>query len=87
MVERYLPDKLADFAYMEKPIFGGSVDVNFKKSHEDYALRKNQLLEGMKIIQKNGRYMKILESYFGKGTVPEYAFVKELRKSKDWEDR
>lgn len=72
LAERNYPERAGDLAHIEKPIFAGSIDMNFRKDHEEYPLRKQQFSKGMDIIYANGTYMDILESYFGKGLVPAY---------------
>ncbi len=75
MVENKYPKMLNDLAYMEKPIVGNSVDLNFMKNHKDYKKVKKQFLKGFKIIQKNGTYKEILSRYFGKN-IPKYILAK-----------
>lgn len=75
IVERYLPERLDDLAHMEKALFEGSVDINFSTRHSEYELRSSQFKKGMGIIRRNGTYLSLLESYFGKGNVPDFAFA------------
>lgn len=74
MVGRDMPEMLPDLAHLDFVLFEGTNDVNFDRRRPDYARLKEQLEKGLRIIRDDGTYLRILESYFGRGEVPAYLF-------------
>ena len=69
--EIHLPHRMGEFSQLHPPVFGGSVDLNFKCSHPGYTLGKMGFMRGLRTIRDNGTYVKILKSYFGHRRIPD----------------
>ncbi len=64
-IQNHYPDKFRDVSKISPPILTVPMSMNFLSSHSSLAERFRQ---GMEIIKADGTFVKIIESYFGKGS-------------------
>ena len=70
LLKTLFPKNTNDFAFMEKPIMELPSSIYFNKGFpesEQYAINFEK---GFNTIVNNGRYLQILESYYGKNNIP-----------------
>ncbi len=68
-IRKLYPNQMDQFAMTTRPILDiiGSGDIVFPKKNK--ALKKLFIL-GLSTIKKNGRFIELLEQYYGKGNIP-----------------
>jgi hypothetical protein len=55
------------------------VGLTFLKKPQHSQYIKQQFDKGLAAIKQNGKYIKILESYWGRGNIPKYSLTKDMR--------
>ena len=77
-IKSLFPDNTGDFAFIEfKNLFLGPC---FLKGNAKSMVLKDKFETGLDIIKKNGKYMEIMESYWGKGNVPKGTLPEDIKK-------
>lgn len=74
VIEKIYPGKMSEFGFYEYIWVPG--DLVVRKNHPEEYLYED-FKKGFDILLKTGRYMEILEEYYGKGTVPDSVPIKE----------
>ena len=79
-IDLWIKDLYKDSEYMfakniKKPFVTKSSVIVFNKTHPDYKIYKEKFEIGLENIVRNGEFLKILETYYGKGKVSKQAIT------------
>ena len=68
--KQYFPETKDDFAYMQPPIMELPTSIYFNKPFPNSVHYVAKFREGFQAVVKSGKYIHILEKYYGKGKIP-----------------
>lgn len=71
LVERYFPDTITDFAFIEKPLMELPTGICFNTQHPSGQAWAEMFVQGFTEIYRQGIYTDILERYYGKNQIPQ----------------
>ncbi|MBW2607601.1 MAG: transporter substrate-binding domain-containing protein [Deltaproteobacteria bacterium] len=70
LIKKYFPGESNNFATMKIPAWEAPSAILFNKKHPEGESVAKKFMEGFEKIKQNGKYIEILEKYYGKGNIP-----------------
>lgn len=70
LIAKLFPGNQDAFAFIRKPIMELPTSIYFNKGFPKSDMYAQRFREGLNVIIENGRYLQILENYYGKGGIP-----------------
>lgn len=70
LIKKYFPDESNNFATMRVPAWEAPCVILFNKKHPEGETVAGKFTAGFEKIKQNGKYIEILEKYYGTGNIP-----------------
>ena len=70
LIKKYFPGESNNFATMKIPAWEAPCAIIFNKKHPKGESVARKFMQGFEKIKQNGKYIEILEKYYGKGNIP-----------------
>ena len=75
LIQQIMPTESQDFDYIHWDVL--EADLSFHSNHPQAERLKQQFEAGMQQLREQGKLLRILESYWGKGNVPQAVFIQQ----------